>query len=83
MAVIEGQIAGGELLISKESSVFATIECQVSHEATGSVVHENSLLSIRGSSIGSHVEDNVLERSGLQNLVVSICSTKKKKKQRI
>jgi hypothetical protein len=32
------------------------------------------LLGIGGSSIGSHVEDNVLERSGLRDLPVDTCT---------
>jgi hypothetical protein len=43
LAVIEGQISGGELLISKECTVFTSIEGQISHETTGAVVHKDTL----------------------------------------
>lgn len=71
LAVVEGQVAGSELLIAEEGSVFATVECQVGHEAARTIVHEDSLLCIGSSSIGTHVEDNVLERSSLGNLPVN------------
>ena len=74
MAVIESQVARGELLVAKESSVFATIEHQVRHKASRPIVHENTLLSIGGSSIGAHIEDDILERSGLGNLPMNSSS---------
>jgi hypothetical protein len=70
LAVVEGQIAGRKLLVAEESTVFAAIKCQVSHESTRSIVHENSLLSIGGSPISSHVENNVLKRGCLSHLPV-------------
>ena len=68
LAVVECQVAGSKLLIAKEGSVFTAVERQVGHKATGSIVHEDALLSIGRPSVGSHVEDNVLKRSSLGNL---------------
>jgi hypothetical protein len=34
LAVIESQVAGGELLVPKESSIFAAVEDQVGHKTT-------------------------------------------------
>jgi hypothetical protein len=68
LTVVESQVARSELLVAKEGSVFAAVECQVGHETTRSIVHEDTLLSICCSSVGAHVEDNVLKRSSLSNL---------------
>jgi hypothetical protein len=43
LAVVECQVPGGELLTAEESSVSASIECQVGHKTTRTVVHEDSL----------------------------------------
>jgi hypothetical protein len=68
LAVVECHVARSELLVAKESSIFTTIKGQISHKSTGAVVHEDTNLRVGGSSIGSHVEDDILERSGLSNL---------------
>ena len=68
LAVVECQVTGSKLLIAKERSVFAAVERQVGHEATRSIVHEDTLLSIGRPSVGSHIEYNVLKRSSLGNL---------------
>jgi hypothetical protein len=68
LTIIKRQVASGELLVAEESSIFATVECQVSHEATRSVVHKDSLLGVGGSSIGTHIKYDVLKRSSLGNL---------------
>jgi hypothetical protein len=34
------------LLVSEERAVFATVESQISHETTGSVVHKDTLQTV-------------------------------------
>lgn len=70
LAVVKSQVARSKLLIAKEGSVLAAVECQVGHEAARSVIHEDTLLGIGSSSVGAHVEDNVLEGSSLSDLPV-------------
>jgi len=69
VAVVEGQVASGELLVAEESTVVATIEREVAEEASRSVVHEYALLSISCTSL-NHLEDNVLETGSLSHLPV-------------
>ena len=70
LTVIKSQVPCSKLLIAKEGSVLAAVECQVGHEAARSIVHEDTLLSVGSSSVGAHVEDNVLEGSCLSDLPV-------------
>lgn len=70
VAAVEGQVAGGELLVTKEGTVATTVEDEISHETTRAVVHEDTLLSVGSARVGVHVEDNVLKTSGLSNLPV-------------
>lgn len=84
LTVIKSQVPCSKLLIAKEGSVLAAVECQISHETTRTIVHEDALqrdqsshhhivyisylLSIGRSSISPHVEGDVLEGSSLSNL---------------
>jgi hypothetical protein len=96
LTVIESQISRSKLLISEECTEFASVEGQISHETTGTVIHEDTLqscqkaldgcrncdtkdapvtlkvlaylLGIGSSSIGSHVENDILQASSLSNL---------------
>lgn len=70
LAVLELEVAAGELLGSEESTVLATVEGEVGHEATGAVIHEDTDLGEGVAAIGSHVENDVLETGGLGNLPV-------------
>lgn len=70
LAVLEGQVAGGELLVTEEGTVATAVEGQITHEATRTVVHEDTLLSVGSATVGAHVEDNVLQRGSLSDLPV-------------
>lgn len=61
VASVEGQVAGGELLVAKESTVTATVEGQIAHETSRAIVHEDTLLRIGRGGVGVHVENNVLQ----------------------
>ena len=67
---VEGKVLGGELLVTEEHTIETTVESKIGHEATGTVVHEDTLLLV-GGRLGVHVELDVLERSGLGNLPVN------------
>lgn len=67
--LVEGHVAGGELLATKESADSTAVEDQISHEATRSVVLEDTLLVLTILSVRrSHVKDDVLDARGLRDL---------------
>lgn len=70
VAVVEGQIASGELLVAEESTVVTAVEDKVGHEATGAVVHEDTDLLVGVSAALDHLEADVLQAGGLGNLPV-------------
>jgi len=69
VAVVEGQVAGGELLVANEHAIVATIEDEVAHPASRAVVHENTLLLIARATF-DHVEHDVLKTRSLSDLPV-------------
>jgi hypothetical protein len=69
-AVVEGHVAGSELLRAEESTDTTTVEGEVSHETTGAVVLEDTLLVLAGVALG-HLKTDVLERGGLRDLPVN------------
>ena len=69
LTAVEGHVAAGELLVSEKGTIITTVENQVSHESTRTVVHEDT--DLLGSRTGNHVEDDVLERGGLSDLPVN------------
>ncbi|KAG9967048.1 glucan 1,3-beta-glucosidase, partial [Aureobasidium melanogenum] len=73
VAVVEGPVARGELLIAQESSVVAAVEDEIAHETTRTIVHEDT--DLLGSRARNHVEDDVLERSCLSDLPMDTCTS--------
>lgn len=70
VAVVEGHVAGGELLVAQEHAVVSTVESQVGHEATGAVVHEDTHLLVGITASLDHLKANVLQAGSLSNLPV-------------
>lgn len=70
VAVVEGQVACGELLVAEESTIVTAVEDKVGHEATGAVVHEDTNLLVGVSAALDHLEADVLQAGGLGNLPV-------------
>lgn len=70
VAVVEAQVAGGELLVANEHAVVAAIEGQVGHETTGAVVHEDTLLLVGVAASPDHLEADVLQAGCLTDLPV-------------
>lgn len=70
LAAVEGEVAGSELLIAKEGTILATIESKINHETAGAVVHEDTQLLVRGTTVLTHVEDNIVQTGGLGDLPV-------------
>jgi hypothetical protein len=40
---VKRQVAGSELLVSKESTIFASVEDKVGHESAGTIIHKDAL----------------------------------------
>ncbi|KAI6772738.1 hypothetical protein HG530_003696 [Fusarium avenaceum] len=70
VTVAEGHVAASELLAAKEATIASTDEGEVGHETTRAVVDEDTLLLVVLARVLDHLEDDVLERSGLGNLPV-------------
>ncbi len=65
--VVEGQVTGGELLVTQKGPVMAAVEDQVCHPASGAVVHENAELLVVVAAF-DHLEADVLQTSSLSDL---------------
>lgn len=70
VAVAESHVASSKLLTTEETTVLATNEHKISHEAAGAVVDKDALLDVVLALVLNHLEDNVLERSSLGDLPV-------------
>ena len=68
-----GDISCGELLVSKEGTVLTAIECQIGHESTRTVVHEDS--NLFACSRVDHVDLDVLETCRLSHLPMDASSS--------
>lgn len=69
IAVVEGKVTSSILLATNISANAATIECEVCHEASRSILDEEAFLVVVRAG-GTHVDDNVLQTCSLGDLPV-------------
>lgn len=68
LRVVDSNVANGELLVSDPDTILSTVEDQIAHEPSGSILHIDSLVGCGG--VSRHVDYNIVERSRLRDLPV-------------